>query len=82
MEVMKFMFDSQKCKTKLKNKVFLNNYTVITCVVIKKAIAQYRYLNKNMFSPCPSKQFDKFDKLSIKDSLKGIKKNMKESKRN
>ena len=35
-----------------------------------------------MFSPCPSKQYDKFDKLSIKDSLKGIKKNMKESERN
>ena len=35
-----------------------------------------------MFFPCPSKQFDKFDKLSIKDSLKGIKKNMKESERN
>ena len=35
-----------------------------------------------MFSPCPSKPFDKFDKLSIKHSLKGIKKNMKKSEIN
>ena len=26
-----------------------------------------------MFSPCPSKEFDKFDKFSIQDTLKGIK---------
>ena len=56
---------------KVKNTALANNYTIRTCVFRKKkATAHYCQLNENMFSPCPSKQFDKFDKLSIQVSLK------------
>ena len=50
---------------RVKNKALVDNYTIITCVFRRKATAHYRQLNENMFSPCPSKLFDKFEKLSI-----------------
>ena len=71
MEVVKFVFASWKYQTKLK---IQHLPTIIPSELVssekKKATAHYCQLNENMFSPCPSKQFDKFDKLSIQVSLK------------